>query len=608
MTNLAAAAALSHDDVTTLFLALAVLLGLARLLGELARQLQQPAVLGEILAGVLLGPTVLQAINPGIYTWLFPATGPVPVALEGMITLSATLLLLAAGLEVDLSSLMRQGKAMVSVSMGGLIVPFLMGVGLAWIVPTWLNAGEVEHHLAFALFVGIALSITALPVIAKILIDLNISKSDLGVLIISAAMLNDLLGWIGFAIVLALIASPAGEAVVEAGQAAMEAASAGPDFGVVMTVLLTLAFVAFMLTAGRWALHHMLPYVQAHWSWPGGVLVYVMVVAFFCASLTNWIGIHSIFGAFIAGIAVGDSRHLRERTRDTIQQFILNIFAPLFFASIGLRTNFVAHFDIWLVLVVFVVACAGKLIGCYGGARLAGVSRREGAAVGFGMVARGAMEIILAQIALNAGLIGEQLFVAIVIMALGTSLISGPAMQRVLRLKVKRNLKMLLSDRQIIPELRGDDARTVIGELAARASELTSLDAKTIYEAVWQRERVMSTGLAHGLAVPHARFEGLKKPLMLIGRSAAGVDFDAPDGAPARLIFLLLTPMDDPDAQIEFLQLVAETFADPVTRSSVLEARSVTEMLAALNVAGSTNENGHNGLENTLGDGEPAKG
>src|SRR5690606_5320035 len=134
-----------------------------------------------------------------------------------------------------------------------------------------------------------------------------------------------------------------------------------------------------------------------------------------------------------------------------------------------------------------------------------------------------------------------------------------------------------------------------IGELAAKAAEITPLDAKDIYEAVWQRERIMRTGLSHGLAVPHARFDELKKPVMLIGRSPYGVDFDAPDGTPARLIFMILTPKNDSDSQIEFLQLVAETFAEATTRSAVLEATSVTEMLAALNVAGSTSESNANG-------------
>src|SRR5690606_37953540 len=279
----------------------------------------------------------------------FPDEGIVRVALEGLIALSAALLLLAAGLEVDLSSVWRQGKAMIFVAAGGLVLPFLMGFALAWADPDLLNGGaEVEHVLPFALFVGIALSITALPVIAKILIDLNISKSDMGMLIISAAMLNDIVGWIGFAMVLAIIPT-AGVAGAMAGAA--EAVEAVNGNGVWPTIIYTLLFVVFMLTAGRWILHRMLPYVQAHWSWPGGVLVYVMTIALFCAALTNWIGIHSIFGAFIAGIAMGDSSHLRERTRDTIQQFILNIFAPIFFASIGLRVNFIANFDIVLVLI-----------------------------------------------------------------------------------------------------------------------------------------------------------------------------------------------------------------------------------------------------------------
>ena len=411
---------MGHEEVTVFFLSLAILLGLARFLGELARKYRQPSVLGEILAGVLLGPTVLGYINHDWFAFLFPDTGATAIAFHGLVTMSVALLLLVAGMEVDLSVALKQGKAAIFVSIAGVALPFFMGSSLAYGLPDMFHYDGGKDLLPFALFVGIGLSITALPVIAKILMDLNMLKSDIGMLIMAAAMINDLIGWIGFAVILALI-QPAVDA---AGQAA-----AAPTVGLLGTMGLTLLFIGLMLTVGRLFFHRVLPFVQIHTSWPGGVLSFVLVVALLCAALTEYIGIHSIFGAFIAGVAMGDSHHLRERTRDNIHQFITNIFAPIFFASIGLGVNFVEGFNIWLVLLVLSIALVGKIGGCYLGARAAGMQVRERWAVGFGMAAQGAMGIILGQLALNQGLITESLFVAIVIMALVTSLLSGPQLR-----------------------------------------------------------------------------------------------------------------------------------------------------------------------------------
>ncbi|MEL7089178.1 MAG: cation:proton antiporter, partial [Planctomycetota bacterium] len=406
-----------------------------------------------ILAGILLGQTVFGAIAPGSYDWLFPSLpgSAVAIAEEGFIVMSATLLLLVVGLEVDLSTVWRQGKAMALVSAFGIVIPMSIGSSLGWFAPGLLGVPDpaVDLKLPLAIFVGIALSITALPVIAKILMDLNLARSDMGMLVISSAMLNDLVGWIGFAVVLALLPPPAvpPEVIVNASEAVGHAVASvdhaaespggisggggasGGGGGVLVTIGITLGFLAFMMTIGRLLLHWSLPYIQSRWSYPGGVLGFVFVVALLCAALTEHLGIHSIFGAFIAGVAIGDSHHLRERTRDTIHQFVTNIFAPIFFASIGLRINFVEAFDFTAVGVVLVVAMVGKIGGCYFGAKLAGLSKRESWGVGFGMAAQGAVGIILGQLAFQAGLITSELLVAIVIMALGTSLVAGPAMQ-----------------------------------------------------------------------------------------------------------------------------------------------------------------------------------
>ncbi|MBL4701755.1 MAG: cation:proton antiporter [Phycisphaeraceae bacterium] len=570
-----AGAAMGHHDVTVFFLSLAVLLGIARFLGELARKYHQPSVLGEILAGVLLGPTVFGYIQPQWFTFLFPSTGATAIAFQGLVTLSVALLLLVAGMEVDLTVAIKQGKAALFVSLAGVIFPFAAGALLAYSVPGWFDYDGGKELLPFALFVGIGLSITALPVIAKILMDLNMLKSDIGMLIMSAAMINDLIGWIGFAVILALI-QPIDPAAA--------ASAVGPAAGLLGTIGLTFLFIGGMLTVGRLFFHKALPFVQVHTSWPGGVLSFVLVVALLCAALTEFIGIHSIFGAFIAGVAMGDSHHLRERTRDNIHQFITNIFAPIFFASIGLGVNFIAGFDLGLVLLVLGIALVGKIGGCYLGARMAGMQVRERWAVGFGMAAQGAMGIILGQLALNQGLITEPLFVAIVIMALFTSLLSGPAMERTMQREIKHTLGSYLPEKNVIAKLLAIETRYAIKEMAEHTAVLLKIPVQTIDDAVWQREQIMHTGLAHGIAVPHARLAGLEKPVVVMARSIKGVDFDAPDGEKARIIFMLLTPLNDATAQIELLGLIAKVFDDSETRQRVRAANTVTEMLAALSL------------------------
>ena len=581
--TLLAAGPLEVTEITRLLLAMAVLLGLARFMGEMARLLGQPTVLGEILAGILLGQTVFGAIAPGSYDWLFPSDpkSAIAIAEEGFIVMSATLLLLVVGLEVDLSTVWRQGKAMALVSAFGIVIPMAIGSSLGWFAPGILGVANPadDLKLPLAIFVGIALSITALPVIAKILMDLNLARSDMGMLVISSAMLNDLVGWIGFAVVLALLPQSGGDA------------SSGGT-GVLVTIAVTLAFLAFMLTVGRLILHRLMPYIQSRWSYPGGVLGFVFVVALLCAALTEHLGIHSIFGAFIAGVAIGDSHHLRERTRDTIHQFVTNIFAPIFFASIGLRINFVTAFDPAAVGIVLVVALLGKIGGCYFGAKLAGLSKRESLGVGFGMAAQGAVGIILGQLAYQAGLITAELLVAIVIMALGTSLIAGPAMQIVLKLKTQRQLHSILSDRHVVIDPEARTVREVFGVLANRAAEVTAVqDEKAIFSAVWSREQTMRTALPNGLAVPHARMEGLGRPHVFIARCRDGIDFDAADGQLTRLVFFILTPTEQPDTQIEMLSLIAKAFDSAEVRQRCLSASSPAEFRAVLNQAAS--EVGH---------------
>lgn len=556
--------ALSHHEVTTLFIAVGLLLGVARVLGEVAQRLGQPSVIGELLAGILLGPTVLGQLAPDLSASVFPNEGGSAIALRGITTIAIALFLLVAGLEIDLSTVWRQGRKATIVGLTGILAPFALGFGSAWLAPELLGAEAGADPFIFALFVATALSISALPVIAKTLMDLNLFRTDLGMITIAAAVFNDVVGWIIFAMILAMLGLGDG----------------GP--GIEATIALTLAFTVFMLTAGRGLIHRVLPWIQANASWPGGVLGFGLTLALAAAAFTEWLGVHAIYGAFLVGIALGDSSHLRKQTRATIEQFISFIFAPLFFASVGLMVDFAAHFDPWLCLVVLVIATAGKLIGGRLGGHLSGMTRREGWAVAVGLNARGTMEIILGLLALEAGLIGERLFVALVVMALATSIASGPALQRIVRRIRPARLVDFLDERGYVPQLAATTRWEAIRELAEAAARTAGLDAHAVQAAVREREQLMPTGLANRLAVPNARIAGLRHPVVALGVSRRGIDFDATDGQPAQIIALLLVPEEDEGAQWRLMADIAETFAGQRMREQVQRALGFTELRALL--------------------------
>ncbi len=400
---------LTHHEFIILLISMAAMLILSRVLAEFGRKLKFPIVMGEIVAGILLGPTILGIVFPSIFSEYFPSTGSVSIALDGIAKISVVMMLFVTGMEVQLPIVLKQGKAAIYTSVMGMVIPFASGFFVAFYFPFLFGITDEHFRLLFALFLGTALSISALPVISRILIDMNMFKTKIGTIIIASAMFNDLIGWLIFSFILGMLNTTGGEAQ-----------------NVWLTLAYILGFGLFMLTIGKMIIDKSLPWMQKKLSWPGGILSISLGICFLCAAYTESIGLHAILGAFIAGIAFGDSVHLNEKAREIIHQFVTNIFAPFFFVSIGLKVNFITNFDLQLVVVILVLAYIGKVVGASLGAYLGGFSKNESLAVGFGMNARGAMEIILGTLALNAGLINARIFVALVVMALITSLTSGP--------------------------------------------------------------------------------------------------------------------------------------------------------------------------------------
>ncbi len=559
---------MQEHDVLVFLLSLAVLLSAARLLGECARRLGFPLVFGELAAGIFLGPTLFGRVAPRAQQWLFPSAGAPQHMLGGYTNVAVVLLLVVAGLEVNLSIVRRRGRSALLTSIMGIAMPLAGGFLLGTLLPD-SDLVRPDHRTLFALFMGVALSISALPVIAKTLLDLGLFKTDVGLLVMAAAMIDDLVGWLAFSILLG---------PMRGGR--VDLASAGRAVG------LTLGFVGLSLFVLRPLVARVIVQLQSdRHAGPRRVLSLVVLLALFGASFTQWAGIHAVFGGFVVGVVVGDAPALKERTRVVVHDFVTNIFAPVFFASLGLRADFVASFDLRLCVLVFVIASGAKIVGCTLGSRAGGLAWRPAAAVGFGLNARGAMEIILALLALEAGLLRVQVFVALVLMALATSLLSGPTMKWMLSGADEERLPALLARGAWVQRLGATTAAQAIEELtAALAGQIGDLQRRAC-QAVLDREATASTGLGSEVAVPHAVVAGLRRPVAALGFAPDGIDFNGPDGQAAKIIFLLLIPPRAHDQEVRILGQIARAVIEPAARRRLLEATSLDDVLTLVSDA-----------------------
>ena len=396
-----------------LFLAqLATMLAVALGCGRAMQALRQPRVLGELIGGILLGPTLFGMLAPGLHAHLFPVTGSTAMLREGVLGIGMLFFMFVAGLEVQLSQARRLAKGIVCAGGLGAALPFVLGYGVVVLIPDlWGRPGALHPHL-LAICIGTALSISALPIIGRILLDLGLMRSDVGVVVMTSAAVNDLLGWSVFA----LLPGAVGSGSFPARGAIMWCAVGGA--------------VLVVLGPGRWAGRLLLRRLRMPLIWPSGFLGLIAVLVLASAAGTEALGLQGIFGPFLLGVALGQGfkDDAQQRAHDTIIQFALSFFAPLYFVSVGLKVDFSADFDLVLTAVILIVATLGKVVGGSLGARLGGMDARSAICVGLGLNARGAMAMILAAVALESGIIDRRIFVALITMAIVTSLVSGPAM------------------------------------------------------------------------------------------------------------------------------------------------------------------------------------
>jgi len=383
-------------------LQLLVLLVVAKGAGALLKRLGQPAVIGEMAAGLMMGPLVLGSLLPGLHGALFPASSLGPL---GMLSqLGVLMFLLVAGAELDLGGLRGRRRFAFTVSHAGIAVPFVLGVLLAiWLYPE--HGPQGVGFTAFALFVGISLSITAFPVLLRILADRGITHTPLGQTAIACAALGDATAWCLLALIVA-------------------AAQAAGWVPASLSLLCVVVFIALMLGVVKpWFSRQVIqPGSEGRW------LLGMLLLSLGSALVTEVLGIHALFGAFAAGVAVSSNAQLRGLLIARVEPFAVTLLLPLFFAMTGLRmrADALQGSDLLLCAVVIAVATLGKLFGTWSAARSAGMDNHEAWKLGALMNTRGLMELIVLNLGYELGFLGDRLFAVLVIMALVTTAMTGP--------------------------------------------------------------------------------------------------------------------------------------------------------------------------------------
>ncbi len=478
-------------------------------------------------------------------------------------------LLLATGFEVSLIAVWKQGKASLSIGVIGVVVPFLIACGVfVWLPESYW--GTRANHLTFTLFLATAASISAIAVIAKLLHDLEILKSDLGLTTLSGFAVNDIVGWLMFTVVLGLTGP------------------VGTDIENTIRVLFEfLLFAIVCLTVGSRFVGIVVKRLkESSLPQPATILTFITCLAILCGAITQWVGIHAILGFFLAGIMIGNAPEISERTREIVSQMVHAIFVPIFFATIGIKIDFVANMDVLIVVVFTAVAVGGKLFGAWVGAKAAGFSRADALTTGIAFIPGGAMEIVVGMLALELRLVTPDVFVAIVFAALVSSIAVGPLLAWSIRRRKAVDSRRFLVREALVLELEGKTRWDVIPELASRLAEGISYhDREALVTAVVEREKIMGTGLEKGIAVPHGRLPDLDRPVVAFGRSRTGIDWDARDGRATHFVFLILTPEREEGAQVQILAAIARSMLDPGIQSSVMASESPQEIFRIINDA-----------------------
>ncbi|MER6668443.1 cation:proton antiporter [Amycolatopsis japonica] len=409
----ATAAPLASHALLIFLLQLATLLLLALWFGRMAARLRMPAIVGELLAGVVLGPSLLGHLAPGFTAWLLPAQPDQAHLLDAVAQIGVLLLVGVTGAQLDTRLLRGRAGTAAKVSLAGLVIPLGLGVGLGYLLPESLLAGDTSRGV-FALFLGVAMCVSAIPVIAKMLSDMKLLHREVGQLTLAAGMVDDAVGWLLLSVV-----------------SAMATAGLRAD-RVALSIVVLVAFILVSLLLVQPLVRPLLR-ATSRADGPSPTIALTVVIMLLGAAGTHALGMEPIFGAFVAGVVIGSAHANRLAPLRTI---VLSVLAPIFLASAGLRMDLTALGDPKILLaavIVLAVAILGKFAGAYLGARASKLSRWEGLALGAGMNARGVVEVAVAMAGLRLGVLNVATYTIILLVAIVTSVMAPPLLRVAMR-------------------------------------------------------------------------------------------------------------------------------------------------------------------------------
>jgi len=442
---------LSNSEITHLLLAFVLLLIAAHSLGQLFVHLRQPRVAGEILGGLLLGPTLLGLLLPEWHATVF-AGATTKTGLAIAYELGLLLLMYCSGAQLRSIIARGEGKATVGIAALGNVVPFLAGLAFVALYDTGRFLGPARNRSSFALVFALAMAITSIPVISRIMADLGILGTRFARIVLSVAVLEDVLVYVVLNVALALVVPPSTTTFGLPGMLGIDGA------GVIANgyyVVLTLTFFALPAKFGPGL-------VQRLSNMPGNVLYRSSPIAFQLtmvlglSGLAAFLGVSPIFGALVAGILAADLHDDVERARQTIQSYSYAFFIPLYFAVVGLRLDLVRHFEPLFFAFFLLFACSVKSVSCYAGARMTGETRAGARNLAVALNARGGPGIVLASVAFDARIIDEGFYTVLIMLALVTSVLAGSWLEAILR----RGGGLLT-----------DDAQSRVGSAGLRAAD-----------------------------------------------------------------------------------------------------------------------------------------
>jgi Kef-type K+ transport system membrane component KefB len=403
---------LAAHQLLIFLLQIGLLLLLAFCLGRVAERMKLPAIVGELLAGVIVGPSLLGFLAPGFSHWLLPANASQMHLLDAAGQIGVLLLVGITGSHLDMAMLRRRRVTAARISISGLLVPLGLGIGLGFLLPASLIPGDTPRGV-FALFIGVAMCVTAIPVIAKTLSDLKLLHRDVGQLTLAAGVFDDAVGWFLLSVVSAL-------------------ATIGVSVGLVSrSVLYLVGFVAFAFIVARPVVRKIMRAADRSGQ-AGPTIAITVITVLLGAAATQALGMEAIFGAFIAGIIVGAPNAANQRKLAPLKTLVLWVLAPLFLASAGLRMDLTTLVDggtVLAALAMLVVAIFGKFAGAYIGAKLSRIGKWESLAIGAGMNARGVVEVVIAMAGLRLGVLTTSTYTSIVLIAIVTSLMAPPLLR-----------------------------------------------------------------------------------------------------------------------------------------------------------------------------------